>query len=89
MTLWPLIGCLSLIAIAVLYFKGKEDAESFDGELRSLITRIRYCPVTKESFETFRNDFKRLRKMPGRKQEQIDVAFVEFKNKFREYFDEN
>ena len=84
--LWPLIGFLSLIAIAVLYVKGKEDAESFDGELRSLITRIRYCPVTKESYETFRRDFEILNKMPHRKQEQIQVAFVEFAHKFKAFF---
>jgi len=84
--LWPLIGFLSLIIVVVLYVKGKEDAETFDAEIRSLIMRIRYCPVTKESYETFKRDFEKLSKMPRRKQEQIQVAFVEFAHKFKAFF---
>ena len=84
--LWPLIGFLCLICIAVLYIKGKEDAETFDGELRYVITRVRYCPATDESFKHFREEFKRLNKMPGKNREKLDVAYVEFKRKFAKYF---
>ena len=84
--LWPFIGFLCLVGIAVLYIKGKEDAETFDGELRYVITRIRYCPATEESFKHFREEFKRLNKMSGKNREKLDVAYVEFKRKFAKYY---
>ena len=84
--LWPLIGFLCLICIAVLYIKGKEDAETFDGELRYVITRIRNCPVNSESYRTFLYDFRRLSNMPGKNREHLSVAWSEFKVRFKEYF---
>ena len=86
MNLLPLIGFLCLVAVAVLYVKGKEDAETFDGELRYVITRARYCPATEESFKHFKEEFKRLNKMPGKNREKLDVAYVEFKRKFAKYY---
>jgi len=84
--LWPLIGFLCLVGIAVLYVKGKEDAETFDAELRYVITRVRYCPATDASFEHFKDEFKRLNNMPGKNREKLDVAYKEFKRKFAKYF---
>ena len=86
MNLLPLIGFLWLVAVAVLYVKGKEDAETFDAELRYVITRVRYCPATDESFKHFREEFKRLNKMSGKNREKLDVAYIEFKRKFAKYF---
>jgi len=86
MNLLPLIGFFCLICIAVLYVKGKEDAETFDAELRYVITRVRNCPATNASFEHFRDEFKRLNKMPGKDREKLDVAYLEFKRKFAKYF---
>jgi len=86
MNLWPFIGFLCLVGIAVLYVKGKEDAETFDAELRYVITRVKNCPVTDASFKHFRDEFKRLNKMPGKNREKLEVAYKEFKRKFAKYF---
>jgi len=86
MNLLPFIGFLCLVGIAVLYVKGKEDAETFDAELRFLVTRVKNCPVTNGSFLHFSDEFKRLNKMSGKNREKLDVAYREFKRKFAKYF---
>jgi len=86
MNLLPLIGFLCLVGIVVLYVKGKEDADTFDAELRFLVTRVKNCPVTDASFKHFRDEFRRLGRMPRKNREKLDVAYREFKRKFAKYF---
>ena len=85
---WPIIAVISLVIVACLYIKGKEDAETFDGDLRSLIFRMRNCPVNKECYKTFRDEFRVLSKskFARRNYEPLSVAWSEFKCRFKEYF---
>ena len=55
---WPIIAVISLLIVACLYVKGKEDTEFFEAELHDLILRMRNCPVNPESFKTFRDEFR-------------------------------
>lgn len=81
-----IIGAIALMVCAGLYVKGKEDAETFDGELRYLIACIRLFPVTDVAFETINKQFDKINKLPGRDKKQVSVAFVEFAYKFKELF---
>ena len=85
---WPIIAVISFIIVVCLYIKGKEDAKTFDADLRGLITRFRNCPVNPESFKTFRSEFRELGKsrFARRNYESLSVAWSEFKCKFKEYF---
>lgn len=85
--LWPLIATLCLIVIAVLYVKGKEDAETFDGELRYLIACINLFPATQVAYDTIRKQYDKCKDMKHRDKEKLSIAFVLFKNIYREFFE--
>lgn len=77
-----LTGIIYLIAGIALYVKGRDDAKSFEGELRYLLACIHLFPVTDVAYKTIRDQFTKINKMKGRDKEQISVAFVEFAHKF-------
>jgi hypothetical protein len=81
------IGLVFLVAI--LYVKGKEDAETFDSELRYLLACIHLFPVTAVAFKNIKKQYDKVSKMKGRNGEQVNVAFTEFAFKFRRFFPEN
>ena len=88
---WPIIAVISLIIVACLYVRGrdnKDDEERYINDIRGLIARVRYCPVNKECYNTFRSEFRELgRSRFARKNyEQLSFAWSEFKERFKEYF---
>ena len=88
---WPIIAAISLIIVSCLYIMGKDrkdDEERYINDIKGLIARVRYCPVNKECYKTFRSEFRELgRSRYARKNyEKLSVAWSEFKERFKEYF---
>lgn len=81
---WTIL-ILCLLVIAILYVKGKEDAETFDGEIRLLLFKIRNSPVTETYYLHILKEFKKINKLPHRDRETISVAKVEFGYKFQRF----
>lgn len=82
----PILAAALLMFIACLYVKGKEDAETFDGELRYFLACIHLFPVTDVAFETIQKRFSKINKIKRKDREQVSVAFTEFAFKFRQFF---
>ncbi len=86
--LLPILAAFLFIVIVALYVKGRDDAKTFDGEIRFVIWKIRNSPVDLAHFKHIEREFERLHKMKRKNKEQIQVAWVEYARKFIQFFND-